>query len=296
MSKVYIIIKRSDDKEFKINYADAPDWKLPSDGLEGFGSYANDVETTSNAVGDGDVLESSRVAKKDRTIKFVSADNSNNSALRDKVSNFFTPKYTFRVYVTYQGRTRWVEGVIHKFDMPTKNIYRKISVTVTFLCPNPYLKSYDDFGQDIASVSGRIAFPYLCSSDDTHPRLIQGITGGVFNFAQQILLSNDGAVDTYCKCEMKAKGEVINPVLYINGNYVRVLDTLEEGDVISMDFAAQPPTVKKNGVNFIGHCDRTSAFDNMALPIGDSEVSFNADNGSNLLAVSIYYNKLYSSM
>ena len=296
MNEVYIVIKRSDGKEFNINYGSDPDWKLPSDGLDGFGSFTNSVETTANAVGDGDVLESTRVGKTDRTIKFCNLDRANNVALRESASSFFTPKYTFRVYLTYMGRTRWIEGVIHKFDMPSKNIHKKIIVNVTFLCPNPYLKSYDDFGQDIASLSGRLAFPYMCSIDDNYPKIMKGITGGIFNFAQQIILSNDGAVDTYCRCEMKAKGEVVNPVLYINGNYVRIIDTMVSGDVISMDFAAQPPTVKKNGENFIGHCDRTSAFDNMMLPIGDSEVSFNADNGSNLLAVSIYYNKLYATM
>lgn len=295
MSKVIIRIIRSDSREFKINTDDS-DWKIPSDGLDGFGNYSNDVATIANVVGDGDIISSSRVGAKDRTIKFVASDNSNSEVLRSAASTFFTPKYTFKVYLTYMGVTRWCEGVIHKFNMPSNNINKKISVTVTFLCPSPYLRSYDDFGQDIASIAGRIAFPFLCSIDDEYPRIMQGITGGVFNFAQEIYLENDGDVDTYCRCVMKARGEVENPVLYINGNYVRILDTLEAGDTIEMDFAAQPPTVKKNGVNFIGHCDRTSAFDEMMLVIGDSKVSFNADNGSDQLTVSIYYNKLYVTM
>lgn len=69
-----------------------------------------------------------------------------------------------------------------------------------------------------------------------------------------------------------------------------------EDDVIIMDFAANPPTVKKNGVNCIGKCDRTSEFDEMGLVIGDSTLSYTADNGSNNLSVSIYYNKLYAAM
>ena len=295
MSKVSITIIRDDDKTFKINTNDS-DWKIPSKGLDGFGNYTNTVNIVANVVGDGDIISSSRVGAKDRTISFVAEDTNNSETLRAAVSAFFTPKYTFRVYLTYMGRTRWCEGVIHKFSMPSQNINKRLTVSVTFLCPSPYLKSYDDFGQDIASLSGRIAFPYLCSVDTNYPRIIQGITGGVFNFAQQITLNNDGDVDTYCKCVMTATGEVENPVLYINGNYVRILDTMAEGDKIEMDFTAKPPTVKKNGVNFIGHCDRTSAFDEMMLTIGDSPVSFNADNGSDLLRVSIYYNKLYATM
>lgn len=295
MGKVQIIIIRDDNKEFKINTKDS-DWKIPSKGLDGFGDYTNSVSTVANVVGDGDIISSSRVGGKDRTLEFVSEDNKHNETLRDAATSFFTPKYTFRVYLTYMNRTRWCEGVIHKLKIPTGNINRKIEIAVTFLCPDPYLRSYDDFGQDIASISGRIAFPFLCSIDDRYPKLMQGITGGVFNFAQKIVLNNDGDVDTYCKCVMKAVGEVENPVLYINGNYVRILDTMINGDTIEMDFAAKPPTVKKNGENFIGHCDRTSAFDEMMLKIGDSSVSFNAENGSDLLKVSIYYNKLYATI
>ena len=71
----------------------------------------------------------------------------------------------------------------------------------------------------------------------------------------------------------------MNPKIIINDNYVRVLDNMKANDVIIIDFTQNPPTVKKNGVNFIGHCDRTSAFDDMQLPVGSSEISFDADTG-----------------
>ena len=103
-------------------------------------------------------------------------------------------------------------------------------------------------------------------------------------------------METYCKAVFTAKGTVVNPKLTVNGNYVRVIDTMQLGDVIIIDFVKNPPTVQKNGANYIGHCDRTSAFDDMALVVGDSEISFDADTGSNLLDVSIYYNKLYGAI
>ena len=111
-----------------------------------------------------------------------------------------------------------------------------------------------------------------------------------------MLLDNDGDVETYCKAVISANGDVVNPKIIINDNYVRVLDNMKANDVIIIDFTQNPPTVKKNGVNFIGHCDRTSAFDDMELPIGSSEISFDADTGSNLMNVSIYYNKLYGAI
>ena len=289
--KVKIRIVRSDLKEFKI---DGTDWEIPSSGgLDGFGDFENDIVTIDNAVGDGAIYGSDRIAQKDRTIVAKSRNPVLNEILRKVAISFFNSKYMYKVYVTYMGVTRWCEGKIHKFSLPAENIHRNMTMTVTFLFANPFLKSYDNFGKNIASIAPMCGFPYLCS---VTPGTVQGVTGGVFNFSQKIVLENDGDVETYCKAVFKAKGVVTNPKLVVNGSYVRVLDEMEKGDVIVIDFIQNPPTVQKNGENYIGHCDRTSAFDDMALVVGDSEISFDADNGSNLLDVSIYYNKLYGAI
>ena len=287
---VSIRILRSDRKEFYIN---GDDWKIPSDGLEGFGTFENDISTVDNAVGDGGIITSSRIAQKDRTIIAKTTNPLLNDILRREALSFFNAKYTFNIYITYLGLTRWCEGKIYKFNLPNGNVNRSLTMTMTFLCPNPFFKSYDNFGKNIASVVGMCAFPHLCSVTGGTP---QGITGGRFNFAQLIVLENDGDVETFCQAVFQAKGEVVNPKLIINGNYVRVIDDMVDGDVIIIDFTSNPPTVEKNGVNYIGHCDRNSAFDDMALVLGDSEVAFDADSGSNLLDVSIYYNKLFSAI
>ena len=291
-STVKIRIVRDDNREFNI---DGTNWRIPSNGLEGFGSFENDITTVDNAVGDGGIITSERIAQKDRTIIAITRNPVINDILRKAALSFFNSKSVYKIYVTYMGVTRWCEGKIYKFDLPTKNVYRPIRMMITFLCPNPFLRSYDDFGKNIASVMPMCGFPYLCNINKMSgvPR---GITGGRFNFAKLITLENDGDVETYCKAVFTAKGTVINPKLTINNNYVRVLDTMLEGDIIVMDFAKNPPTVEKNGTNFIGHCDRTSAFDEMALVVGDSILAFDADTGSNLLDVSIYYNKLYSAI
>lgn len=288
--KVYIQIKRNDGKEFNIN---GSDWKIPSDGLDGFGGFENDITTVDNAVGDGGTDVASRIAPKDRFIVAKSVNPVMNEILRKIALSFFGSKYTYSVYITYMGVTRWFEGKLHKFDLPTRNIHRTMTMTLVFHCADPFLKSYDNFGKNIASIMGMIAFPYLCSVTPGAP---QGVTGGRYNFAQKVVLENDGDVETFCQAVFKAKGEVVNPKLLVNGNYVRMIDTLVENDVLIIDFTKRPPTVQKNGINCIGKCDKTSAFDDMALSIGSSEVSFDADTGSNLLDVSIYYNKLYETI
>lgn len=286
MAKVLVELVRSDGRKFTLN---DNHWKIPSNGLEGFGSFNNDISIVDNAVGDGGVITSHRVSQKDRTITAKSDNVHLAEILRDEATSFFNPKMTYKVYLTYMGRTRWAEGRIEKFHLSTGNIHQPMTLTVTFLFADPYLKSKEDFGKDIASISPLAGFPYLCTA-------AQGAPTGMFNFASEVNLSNDGDVEAYCKVVITANGEVVNPKIIINGHYVRVLDTLRIGDVIVMDFAANPPTVRKNGVNHIGRCDRTSEFDQMGLVIGESKLQYDADNGSNMLSVSVYYNKLYAAI
>lgn len=286
--KVSIKIIRSDNKEFNI---DGTNWKIPSNGLDGFGSFENDISVVDNAIGDGGITTSKRMASKYRTITAKSTNKYLNDVLRHEANAFFNAKMTYKVYITYMGITRWAEGEIYKYHLPTENVHKTMTLTLIFHFSNPYLKSFEDFGKDIASVSPMIAFPYLCPVSSGVPN---GITGGIYNFAKRVLLENDGDVETYCKAVFVAKGTVTNPQLIIKDKFVRVLDVMVEGDVIEIDFVKDPPTVKKNGVNIIGKCDRKSDFENMIIEKGDTEIQFDADDGTNLLQVSIYYNKLYA--
>ena len=133
-------------------------------------------------------------------------------------------------------------------------------------------------------------FPYLCNPE------FGGAPTGVFEFSENVILNNDGDVDTYCKVVITARGEVVNPKIIIGDKYVRIIDIMEDSDVITIDFTANPPTVQKNGVNVIGNTDKTSSFIGMELAVGDTEVSFDADDGTNLMEVQLFYNKLYWTM
>lgn len=294
-TKVLIKIVRSDSKEFLINDGPYAEWKIPSKGLDGWGSFTNDISVVDNAVGDGGIVTSDRIGSCDRTFEAISRYKNLNDVLRRSVNSFFNAKYTYKVFLTYMGVTRWAEGKIEKYELSTWNVHKDMKLTVTFLFPNPYLRSDEDFGENIASVSGGIGFPFQCTRNKYHMVPV-GVTGGYYNFAKEVVLENDGDVETFCKAVIVAKGEVTNPKLIIGDAFVRLIDVLNAGDTVVMDFDANPPTIRKNGVNVIGKCDRTSNFDAMVLGIGDTVIGYDADNGTNLLSVSIYYNKLYCAI
>lgn len=161
-----------------------------------------------------------------------------------------------------------------------------MELTLKFYCADPYLKSTDDFGQNIASTTPLLAFPYIeCMDPVIHT------VSDYFNFNQQAEVHNDGDVQTYARAVIEFAGNVTNPRVYKNEYYVRVLGTFVEGDRVEIDF--EDCTITKNGTNIIQYVDRTSAFTNMDLNIGDSLMGFDADDGDAYMDVYLYYNKRY---
>lgn len=277
---------RDDGKEFLI---DDETWKIPSDGLEGWDYITPEVNTIPNAFADGSTLSSERVTEQDRTVTAVLQNKNLNSVMRQVVRSFFGVKRTFRVYLTYPDTTKWCEGKIIAFQMPTENIHKKLQFTFTILSPQPYLLSVEEFGRNIAETTPRFGFPYVSL-------LNRGFIFSVFNFAKEVELSNDGDVETYARIVMIARGDVTNPEIKNGDYYIKILDTMKNSDVIEIDLVNSPPTVTKNGANIIGRTSRDSSFENMKFIVGTNKVSFDADIGSNVLDVYIYYNKRYGGM
>ena len=282
-NKVIIRLIRDDNVEFKI---DGGEWRIPSDGLDGFGSLDNDITMNSNAFGDGSAQAGERLGHRDRTVKAIVRDSNKNAAMRQQALNFFKFKHNFKLYITYMGVTRWCEGSLHKLQVSEGNIYKAVSLQFTILSASPYYKSVDNFGKDIAEVLPMIGFPYINTS--------KGMPTGIYNFEKEVNIYNDGDVDTFCKAVFTANGDVINPKLLVNGKFVRIITNLVKDDVVVMDFTTPRVTITKNGVNIIGATDRTSDLSEMQLNIGDNVIGYSADDGDSSMEVSIYYNKLYA--
>ncbi len=293
MDNLFIrIIRQSDGQKFEIG--SGYDWVVADKGLSGFGDVSNDIDFEDNATSDGGIITSEHLSKKDRSIEAVYKPQTNRAVARKKAISFFKAREFYKVCVTWGMNTVFAIGKIYKMKCPEVPLDHSLTLDVTFLFPNPYWSSMDDFGKNIASLRGMLGFPYLCSITDGTPK---GVTGGLFNFAQEVTLNNDGDAPTRCKVTILCQGGTCeNPKILINDEYVRVLDTLADGESIEMDFTAQPPTIKKGGINFVGHCDRTSAFQKMILARGDNKIAYDADNGSSHMNVTVYYNKQYEAI
>lgn len=282
--KVQIEVIRNDGREF---FIDNITWKIHSDGLEGFDFIGPSVVTETNAFGDGSMTQGVTITEKDRTIKCRYRGELNEKARqRELVRSFFNPRYTFKVIVEYMGEKKYCEGTLYAMSCPTANIYQDLELQFTILSSEiPFLLSYDDFNKNIAAFTGGLEFNFEIPET--------GIDFGEYSFAKEITINNQGDVETYCKAIFTAKGDVTNPVLKKDDKFIRIIDTMEAGDVIEMDLVSKPVHITKNGVNIIGKTDRQSSFNEMVFNVGQNVISYDADNGDNLLEVVLIYNERY---
>ena len=274
---------RSDGK-FLIFGGSNSDWMIPSNGLSGIDYPKTNLYSNSNAVGDGMNISGKNIESRTVKLKAIVKNAALNSIMRKNIISFFNSKYTYSNFVTYQGVTRWINAEIDGFSCPSENIYKPCELTATFFSANPYWRSVDSFGKDIAGITSSWGFPWIDTST-IKPK------PSLYNFAQSIDITNDGDVETYCVVVIKAKGPVINPIISNGTNYVKLLTSLIKDDVVIIDF--ENKTITKNAVNVINYVDKTSSFTSMQLNVGDNSVSFNADDGQEDMSVTIYYNKLY---
>lgn len=167
---VTVVIKRSDGREF---YIDNETWLIPNDGLDGWANLTHSVTTEELAEYDGSVLLKKRIKEQTRSIECRLADTRLNESARKAAVSFFNPKYSFEVYLTYQGRTLWCEGEQSGFRCDTGNIYAPVEFTWSILCPMPYLLSTDNFGVDVAYLRGKFGFPYHSVIDTREVESVQ---------------------------------------------------------------------------------------------------------------------------
>jgi hypothetical protein len=186
------------------------------------------------------------------------------------------------------GTTYWGNAEIQKLQLSedTKTC-KPMKATIGFKFENPYWMSVDDFGKNIAEVQPQFGFPWFSI-------IGYGTAAGIFNFSHEVTLTNDGDSPAYPRITMKANGTVEKPEVRIDEGFVKFNRSMEAGDELVLDFEATPPTVRFNGENALGRCDRASNFDGMILEPGDNVISFDAVNGSANLEVSVYFNKLYT--
>lgn len=274
-------IVRDDSTELVV---DDTDWGLTA--IDGAAAPTYELFTEKNATGDGDTLTGKRVASRDLQLDAAVRDTTYNDVLRNRARRFFSPKHTYKVYLTYMGTTYWLAAELKAFKAPNTQIFKPQTFSAYFLAVDPYWQSVDDFGQDIAAVTPRWGFPYM-----DHPTY--GVLVDLANYARKVVFEYDGDAPAYPTVTITADGEVVNPKILKDGYFVRLLDTLHKGDVVKLTTNPRRIRITKNGENVLNKVDRASNFSGLQMQPGTNTVSYEADYGDNNLHVVLQYNKQY---
>ena len=287
-----MLIRFVNEKGEQFNVGEDYNWRLLKKGLENFSAFESNVTVAQDYGRNGGSLVGIRLNDKTRTIKICNVDWKNSDTTRMELQKYFIYGQKYKIYVTIGETTRWADGVLYRMAIPepTDEDY-KLNVTMSFEFGDPFLKSEDNFGKNIASLTPMFAFPWLSRMDKQN---VYGTAVGIYNFEREVHLYNDGSYEAYPTIKITFKGIVTNPEIRINDGFIRVLGTFNSDDEIVIDCAVSPMTVKNNGENILGKCDRESEFNNMNLQIGDNTLSFIAYSGSDDMNVFVYYYKPYT--
>lgn len=296
-SRANVLIHRSDGQTFAMD--DKPIGLLE---LKGVDAPAMEVFTEKNAVGDGDTVTGSRVAARDITIRSKSRGGIKNAILRARAVVFFDPQFTYDVDISYDGVTRTARDCrLRAVAIPSGSLYQPLDITATFLCPYGYLDGEGGMdGVDLNSITPRLGWPYVSMMKDGVPGKARsglddapGMLFGVYNYDKTVVIHNRGSAPTWVRGVFTAMGPgtVQNPKLIHGDAFVRVLYTMNPGDVVHID--TEKRIVRINGVNALNKIDKASSFGSMRVDPGYSVIGFDADTNPDQLSARVYFQIRY---
>ena len=286
-------------------------WRVPSDGLEGFGGVEYSISTEDYAQYDGAALKSERVPAMDRTI---TADSFADPAeARAEATAFFIPRRQYEVHVTYMGRTRYFVGRQYAFEVTTANVWDRASFSWTCLALEPMWLSEDEKRFDIVEAKGCFGFPFISfdeawapqpvtekeEDEDQSPMNIAGFIVGVIS--NTIEMENGGSATAYPRFDVTATGDVVEPTISIEdqtGETVCSISldlTLHAGDSLVLDFSARPTSVLLNGEN-VSHKVKPGSTLTAGIEVGDFTLNWSAESGDAALSIKPSIRERYTSV
>ncbi|MDO5329003.1 MAG: phage tail family protein [Coriobacteriia bacterium] len=275
-------IVRDDGKEFLI---DGNEYFLTPDGLVGVDFADWSIYTEPLAFKDGSVVTGASFTGRPITLTFF--DRKTEDMSREVVRKFFNARGLYVIYVTLNGITRWITGVIQTFAEPTDTNGKYTKCTVGIFCEDPFFNSMEEEWNDLQKIKPMFGFPYI--STEEHPSVMS-----VYVFGEYVRFENNGDVDTSFAVFLYFTGNVTNPVIYqgYREHKFQLNGTFTEDDIVFIDF--DTATVYKNGVSCWNLVDKDSEL--LEVPRGGTYLSSTAEEGEELLHCVVNYSEKYAGV
>ena len=255
--------------------------------MDGTGNLRNQVNTFKAPSQDGAFFVGSAMDMRNITLEGTIVAGSTDEAygLRQQLLRVFTPK----LQGTLQFRNRRISCVVEDVKLVVSTKQRLPGFFISLLCPSPFFEALDAIREELALWQPLFYFPLEIPPE--------GIELGARQPSQIITLINVGDVPSGCEIVFSALGTVINPELMNvdTGEYVRVLTTMQAGEEIHVftHFAGKRvvSTLNSSSTNAFSLLDVNSTF--LQLAVGTNTLRYDAEDGLELLSVSLYYSALF---
>ena len=193
--------------------------------FEGLNPPKATINTNTTATLDGGVFNSSKLEMRSINIAFAIEDEAEKNRLA--VYSVIQSKLPLRIYYQSDLLDLFIDGYVEDVDI--SYFAKKNIVTVSVLCPFPYLKGAQEIVNDLNSVLGRFTFPFASPAAGS-------LVFGTYDTISSIEIENKGSVQTGLTFELYAKGVLTNPKVidYLTAEFMEIETTMQAGDIITI--------------------------------------------------------------
>lgn len=234
----------------------------------------------------GQKIESKKIKIKGH-IKII--DKAQAISLRRKALRILNPELQGNLKYIYNGNIKEINcNVSDNVSFYKGTIY--LSFEIVLIALHPFWSDIMEKREEIAKWEGDWTFPTIIDYED-------GMIYGHRTENIIVNVCNVGDITTGMRIRFTSIGTVTNPkLLNINTNeYIQINTKMLPGDIIDIntEYGQKTIVLTRNGIqeDYFRNIDVDSVF--MQLCIGDNIFKYDAESGSDLLEVTIYYNPQY---
>ncbi|MCC8023553.1 MAG: phage tail family protein [Clostridiales bacterium] len=263
------------------------------DGLE---SPDYELDTTAQAMYDGDVYKGGRVAGRTITIEADYRDIQTARARRQELISFFRPRTKGRLTVDYMGSQRYIDCYVNSFKCSRSNLYQPLGLIVSLYCPHPYFFDVKGFSKNMAAKLPLMTVPFAVPMGQKF-----ALSANLFQSEASIV--NPGDKETGFTVRFAAaRGEVVNPAIrnLSTGELIRVNYTMPHNSSFVINTTPGSKTILYSGEylssilenqNWTYRMDWSTTF--FQLQRGENVLQYDADSGYTNLDVFLNWNAEY---
>lgn len=237
------------------------------------------INTVNVAGFDGSRFNSSRVEQ--RNIVITLNIHHPIEANRLALYNFFRVKRLVKLYYKNSHRDVYITGYVESFE---NNPWTQLQQPqISIICPNPFWLSSSDTVVSFSKSNALFEFPFSIPSEGIEFSTLEQITTAVVNAGE---IETGGIITFYA-----TTNQILNPKFYnrTTNTFFGVDFDMYQGDLITVNTnqGEKSVTLLRNGVTSNILADRTEGSTWLTFVSGENEISFDSDEGSANLEVSL---------